>query len=210
MNRRNVILGISIVGALIMGSLSGCSSEEKPPAVNNDTSSKQSNLQKYTKYPEKHGNQDEDFDLVGTLDKETKDELILTIDNNKVTIPKRNTFKKEDAISGDIKGKLVKVEVNTKDQNAKSLELTPQAKANDDGIYEKESDGDYKVIGKLISETSNEVTIEVKNGKNTYKKTMDFEKDDDNTSQDIQDKLVRLEIKKNNQVESLEIELEDQ
>ncbi|MGQ3378077.1 hypothetical protein ACT6P6_08445 [Priestia endophytica] len=210
MNKKIVVLGVSIVGALTMGSISGCSSEEKSPTVNTGTSQKQTNLQKYTKYPEKNGNQDEEFDLVGTLDKETQDELTLIIDNEKVKIPKRNTFEKEDEINGDIKGKLVKVEVNTKEQNAESLELPPQAKANDEGVYEKESDGDYNVIGKLISETSNEVMIEVHNGKKTYTKANDFEKDVDNKSQDIQGKVVRLEVKKDNKVESLEVESEDQ
>jgi hypothetical protein len=104
----------------------------------------------------------------------------------------------------------VNVEINAKNQNAESLELTPQAKADSNGIYEKDVDGDYSVIGKLITETDNDVTIEVSSGKKNYKKSKDFEQDNDNMSGDSKNKVVRLEVKKNDEVESLEIDPEDQ
>ncbi|MBT2259208.1 hypothetical protein [Priestia megaterium] len=70
--------------------------------------------------------------------------------------------------------------------------------------------GDYSIIGKLINETDNDVTIEVSSGKKTYKKSRDFEQDNDNMSGDSKNKVVRLEVKKNDEVESLEVDPEDQ
>lgn len=212
MNKKMVLLCISLAGALTAGSLTGCSnqndSSHNTSQNENSSSEKKSNLQQYSRDPDTK--QDEDFDLIGTLDKETNDELTLVIDDKKVKVPKSDSFKKEKDTPKNIDGKQVSVEINAKNQNAESLELTPQAKADSNGIYEKDADGDYSVIGKLINETDNDVTIEVSSGKKTYKKSKDFEQDNDNMSGDSKNKVVRLEVKKNDEVESLEIDPEDQ
>ncbi|MGG3195287.1 hypothetical protein [Priestia aryabhattai] len=212
MNKKMVVLCISLAGALATGSLAGCSnqndSSQNASQSKNSSSEKKSNLQQYSRDPD--SKQDEDFDLIGTLDKETNDELTLVIDDKKVKVPKSDSFKKEKDTPKNIDGKQVSVEINDKNQNAESLELTPQAKADSNGIYEKDADGDYSVIGKLINETDNDVTIEVSSGKKTYKKSKDFEQDNDNMSGDSKNKVVRLEVKKNDEVESLEIDPEDQ
>jgi hypothetical protein len=212
MNKKMVLLCISLAGALTAGSLTGCSnqndSSQNTSQHENSSSEKKSNLQQYSKDPD--SKQDEDFDLIGTLDKETNDELTLVIDDKKVKVPKSDSFKKEKDTPKNIDGKQVNVEINAKNQNAESLELTPQAKADSNGIYEKDADGDYSVIGKLINETDNDVTIEVSSGKKNYKKSKDFEQDNDNMSGDSKNKVVRLEVKKNDEVESLEIDPEDQ
>ncbi|MBU8589722.1 hypothetical protein [Priestia megaterium] len=212
MNKKMVLLCISLAGALTAGSLTGCSnqndSSQNTSQHENSSSEKKSNLQQYSKDPD--SKQDEDFDLIGTLDKETNDELTLVIDDKKVKVPKSDSFKKEKDTPKNIDGKQVNVEINAKNQNAESLELTPQAKADSNGIYEKDVDGDYSVIGKLITETDNDVTIEVSSGKKNYKKSKDFEQDNDNMSGDSKNKVVRLEVKKNDEVESLEIDPEDQ
>jgi len=212
MNKKMVILCISLAGALTTGSLTGCSNQNDSSS---NTQQKESNsaenklnLQQYSK--DTDSKQDEDFDLVGTLEKETNDELTLVIDDKKVKVPKSNAFKKEKDTPKNIDGKQVNVEINAKNQNAESLELTPQAKADSNGIYEKDTDGDYSIIGKLINETDNDVTVEVSSGKKTYKKAKDFEQDNEDMSEDSKNKVVRLEIKKNDEVESLEVNPEDQ
>ncbi|MFE0565882.1 hypothetical protein ACFW1D_25745 [Priestia megaterium] len=212
MNKKMVLLCISLAGALTTGSLTGCSnqndSSQNTSQNENSSSENKSNLQQYSKDPD--SKQDEDFDLIGTLDKETNDELTLVIDGKKIKVPKSNSFKKEKDTPKDIDGKQVNVEISAKNQNAESLELTPQAKADSNGVYEKDADGDYSIIGKLINETDNDVTIEVSSGKKTYKKSKDFEQDNDNMSGDSKNKVVRLEVKKNDEVESLEVDPEDQ
>jgi len=212
MNKKMLTLSFSLAGALAAGSLTGCSNQDNSSqnTSRNESSSSEnkSNLQQYSKDPD--SKQDEDFDLIGTLDKETNDELTLVIDDKQVKIPKRNSFEKEKDTPKNIDGKQVKVEINAKDQNAESLELTPLAKADSNGIYEKESDGDYSVIGKLTNETDKNLTIKVSSGEKTYKKAKDFELDNDNMSGDSKNKIVRLEVKKNDEVESLEIDPEDQ
>ncbi|MED4619600.1 hypothetical protein CN367_02955 [Priestia megaterium] len=213
MNKKMVLLCISLAGALTTGSLTGCSnqndSSQNTSQNENSSSENKSNLQQYSKDPDSK-QQGEDFDLIGTLDKETNDELTLVIDGKKIKVPKSNSFKKEKDTPKDIDGKQVNVEISAKNQNAESLELTPQAKADSNGIYEKDATGDYSIIGKLINETDNDVTIEVSSGKKTYKKSKDFEQDDDNMPGDSKNKVVRLEVKKNDEVESLEVDPEDQ
>lgn len=213
MNKKMVFLCISLAGALATGSLVGCSnqndSSQSASQSKNSSSEDKLNLRQYSKDPDSK-QKDEDFDLIGTLDKETKNELTLVINGKKVKIPKSKSFKKENDTPKDIDGKQVNVEIDAKNNNAESLELTPQAEADSNGIYEKDADGDYSIIGKLINETDNDVTIEVSSGKKTYKKAKDFEQDDDNTSEDNKNKVVRLEVKKNDEVESLEVDPEDQ
>ncbi|QDZ84619.1 hypothetical protein [Priestia megaterium] len=213
MNKKMVVLCISLAGALATGSLAGCSnqndSSQNASQSKNSSSEDKLNLQQYSKDPDSK-QQGEDFDLIGTLEKETNDELTLVIEGEKVKIPKSKSFKKEKDTPKDIDGKQVNVEVDAKNNNAESLELTPQAKADSNGIYEKDADGDYSIIGKLINETDNDVTIEVSSGKKTYKKAKDFEQDDDNMRGDNKNKIVRLEVKKNDEVESLEVDPEDQ
>ncbi|MFZ7825781.1 hypothetical protein [Priestia sp. J2] len=213
MNKKMVMLCISLAGTLATGSLVGCSnqneSSQNTSQSENSSSENKSNLQQFSKDPDSK-QQGEDFDLVGTLEKETNDELTLVIDGKKVKIPKSKSFKEEKDTPKDIGGKQVNVEIDAKNNNAESLELTPQAKADSNGIYEKDADGDYNIIGKLINETDNDVTIEVSSGKKTYKKSKDFEQDDDNMPGDSKNKVVRLEVKKNDEVESLEVNPEDQ
>jgi RNase P/RNase MRP subunit p29 len=212
MNKKMVILCISLAGALTTGSLTGCSNQNDSSSntqhKESNSAENKLNLQQYSKDPD--SKQDEDFDLVGTLEKETNDELTLVVDDKKVKVPKSNAFEKEKGTPKNIDGKQVNVEINAKNQNAESLELTPQAKADSNGIYEKDTDGDYSIIGKLIDETDNDVTVEVSSGKKTYKKAKDFEQDNENMSEDSKNKVVRLEIKKNDEVESLEVNPEDQ
>ncbi|WNV80320.1 hypothetical protein RUL31_03075 [Bacillus atrophaeus] len=204
---------IALIGLFMVGSLIGCTnqqgSQENTTENHKSTHQNTSNLKKYSKDPDKN-NDDEDFDLIGTLDTETSDQLTLVIDQKKVKVPKSSSFKKEKIGNENVKGKLVKVEIDSKRQEAETLELTPQAKADSNGVYEKDDDGDFKLIGKLIKETDTNVTVQVSKGKKTYKKAADYKKDTEGISGDIQGKTVRLEVKENNEVESLDIDPEDQ
>lgn len=197
----------------MVGNLIGCTnqqgSQENTTENHKNTQQNTSNLKKYSKDPDKNSD-DEDFDLIGTLDTETSDQLTLVIDQKKVKVPKSSSFKKEKIGNENVKGKLVKAEIDSKRQEAEALELTPQAKADSNGVYEKDDDGDFKLIGKLIEETAANVTVQVSNGKKTYKKADDYKKDTEGISGDIQGKIVRLEVKKNNEAESLDIDPEDQ
>ena len=80
-----IILCISLAGVLTTGSLTGCSnqndSSQNTSQNENSSSENKSNLQQYSKDPD--SKQEEDFDLVGTLDKETKNELTLVIDDKR-------------------------------------------------------------------------------------------------------------------------------
>ncbi|WP_445430209.1 hypothetical protein [Bacillus atrophaeus] len=206
-------LCIALIGLFMVGNLIGCTnqqgSQENTTENHKSTHQNTSNLKKYSKDPDKNSD-DEDFDLIGTLDTETSDQLTLVIDQKKVKVPKSSSFKKEKIGNENVKGKLVKVEIDSKSQEAETLELTPQAKADSNGVYEKDDDGDFKLIGKLIKETDTNVTVQVSNGKKTYKKAADYKKDTEGISGDIQGKTVRLELKENNEVESLDIDPEDQ
>ncbi|MCY8991318.1 hypothetical protein [Bacillus atrophaeus] len=203
----------ALIGLFMVGNLIGCTnqqgSQENTTENHKNTQQNTSNLKKYSKDPDKNSD-DEDFDLIGTLDTETSDQLTLVIDQKKVKVPKSSSFKKEKIGNENVKGKLVKVEIDSKRQEAEALELTPQAKADSNGVYEKDDDGDFKLIGKLIEETAANVTVQVSNGKKTYKKADDYKKDTEGISGDIQGKIVRLEVKKNNEAESLDIDPEDQ
>ncbi|MGE7218614.1 hypothetical protein ACQKJC_19115 [Priestia koreensis] len=209
MNKKMFVLSLSLASSLSIISLTGCSNQNDS-SPNNDKSTKHKDiLQQYSKDPDSK-KKNEDFDLIGKLKKETNNNLVLTIDNKEVEVPKSKLFQKDKDVPKDVIGKQVNLEINAKDQAAESLELTPQAKADANGIYEKDADGDYSVIGKLMEDTENEVTIQASATKKNYKKAKDFEYDNDNTSQDMENKIVRIELNKNNEVESLEMNPEDQ
>lgn len=209
MNKKMFVLSLSLASSLSIISLTGCSNQNDS-SPNNDKSTKHKDiLQQYSKDPDSK-KKNEDFDLIGKLKKETNNNLVLTIDNKEVEVPKSKLFQKDKDVPKDVIGKQVNLEINAKDQAAESLELTPQAKEDANGIYEKDADGDYSVIGKLMEDTENEVTIQASATKKNYKKAKDFEYDNDNTSQDMENKIVRIELNKNNEVESLEMNPEDQ
>ncbi|MEK1833033.1 hypothetical protein AAAC51_41355 [Priestia megaterium] len=86
MNKKMVVLCISLAGALATGSLVGCSnqndSSQNASQSKNSSSEDKLNLQQYSKDPDSK-QQGEDFDLIGTLEKETNNELTIVIDGEK-------------------------------------------------------------------------------------------------------------------------------
>ncbi|YCA45758.1 hypothetical protein M1E11_11445 [Bacillus sp. JZ8] len=222
---KKTFLTFPLIGMLTIGTLAGCGTSEENTTQNgsdaNSTSETNNNaatnesatsndLKQYARDDnEQDDSMEDDFDLVGTLESEKDNELVMMIDNEKVTVKKAASFKTDEADNTEVKGKLVNVEVNAKSEEAESLELMPQAKADDNGVYDKEKDGEYNVIGTFVKEDNKSLTVKVKNGEKTYEKTADFEHDDD-SNQDLKDKVVRLEVTKDDKVESVEMNMEDQ
>ncbi|EIT86013.1 hypothetical protein A374_06826 [Fictibacillus macauensis ZFHKF-1] len=132
------------------------------------------------------------------------------IDQKKVSVTKLPSFKREEKTPKKVDGKEVKVEVDAKQQQAESIELTAKALANANGVYEKERDGDFHVIGTLQKDTPTTITVKVPTGVKSYKKRKDFEYDDETNKAMLKGKMVRLEVKKNQMVESLEMDSQDQ
>ncbi|MED4071890.1 hypothetical protein [Priestia endophytica] len=222
---KKTFLTFPLIGMLTIGTLAGCGTSEENTTQNgsdtNSTSETNNNaatnesatsndLKQYARDDnEQDDGTEDDFDLVGTLESEKDNELVMMIDNEKVTVKKASSFKTDEPDNTEVKGKLVKVEVNAKNEEAESLELMPQAKADDNGVYDKEKDGEYNVIGTFVKEDDKSLTVKVKSGEKTYEKTADFEHDDD-SNQDLKDKVVRLEVTKDDKVESVEMNTEDQ
>lgn len=222
---KKTFLTFPLIGMLTIGTLAGCGTSEENTAQNgsdtNSTSETKNNaatnesdtsndLKQYARDDnEQDDGMEDDFDLVGTLESEKDNELVMMIDKEKVTVKKASSFKTDEPDNTEVKGKLVKVEVNAKNEEAESLELMPQAKADDNGVYDKDQDGEYNVIGTFVKEDDKSLTVKVKSGEKTYEKTADFEHDDD-SNQDLKDKVVRLEVTKDDKVESVEMNTEDQ
>jgi hypothetical protein len=222
---KKTFLTFPLIGMLTIGTLAGCGTSEENTAQNgsdtNSTSETKNNaatnesdtsndLKQYARDDnEQDDGMEDDFDLVGTLESEKDNELVMMIDKEKVTVKKASSFKTDEPDNTEVKGKLVKVEVNAKNEEAESLELMPQAKADDNGVYDKDQDGEYNVIGTFVKEDDKSLTVKVKSGEKTYEKTADFEHDDD-SNQDLKDKVVRLEVTKDDKVESVEMNREDQ
>jgi hypothetical protein len=222
---KKTFLTFPLIGMLTIGTLAGCGTSEENTAQNgsdtNSTSETKNNaatnesdtsndLKQYARDDnEQDDGMEDDFDLVGTLESEKDNELVMMIDKEKVTVKKASSFKTDEPDNTEVKGKLVKVEVNAKNEEAESLELMPQAKADDNGVYDKDQDGEYNVIGTFVKEDDKSLIVKVKSGEKTYEKTADFEHDDD-SNQDLKDKVVRLEVTKDDKVESVEMNTEDQ
>ncbi|MBU5212747.1 hypothetical protein [Heyndrickxia oleronia] len=195
---------------LLSFGLIACSTE-KSPKDNSDSSDHthkqaQQDLKQYSQDPDKDS--DQDFDLVGRLIEESDDQINININGKEVLIPKSKSF----AVKGshnNLKNQLVKVEIGNHNQQAEEMELTALAKADRDGVYEK-NDDETKIIGKYISETDKDITIQVKNGDKKYLKSPDYKIEGKLPSKQLKGKIVRLELQKNNKVKSLEYKQEDQ
>ncbi|MDY0394493.1 hypothetical protein RWE15_08595 [Virgibacillus halophilus] len=95
-------------------------------------------LKQYSKDPDKNDPSEGDFDIVGKLVSETDGELILNIKGDKITIQKKSSFDKDmKGFKRDLKGKMVDVEISTKNQKAESLKPTRQTRADQDGVFKK-------------------------------------------------------------------------
>lgn len=198
---------------LMIGVLAACTNgnqQDQDHTQNKETTpepkQKAQDLKQYSQDPDK--DKDQDFDLIGTFVKEDTDQLTLKIQGKEINIPKSKMFSVK-GTQKDLKDQLVKVEVGSKIQQAEEMELTAIARANNDGVYEQDGD-ETKIIGTFVSETDQELTIKVKNGNKTYKKTTDFEKDIKNAPADLKGKTVRIELQKDGKIESLDYEPEDQ
>lgn len=135
--------------------------------------------------------------------------MTIKIKDRDVIIPKSKRFKNnEDYV--DLMGKLVKVEVDGKSQEAEEIELMPQSKADENGVYEQEKDGSRKIVATLVDETDKRITVKTKAGNKTYQKTADFERDIAESPDKLKGKTVRLSIQKDGKAESLDFEAEDQ
>lgn len=169
-------------------------------------------LKSYSKDPDKNDPSEGDFDLVGTLVKETDKTVTLDIKGKTVDINKKSSFEKEmKGFKDALEGKQVVVEVSTDNQEAESLKPTDRTRADKNGVYEKD-DGKDRIIGKLVTNEKDQVTIETEDGKKTYKKTNDFELDDEAQKQndDLKGKYVHLHLDDQNKVEELEYSWVDQ
>lgn len=205
---------IIFIGIAFIGALAACSNGNQPnQQKSNDTNNNQNNkvtqdLKKYSQDPDK--DTDQDFDLIGKLVQEDDDQITLAIKGKEVQIPKSTSFTiNEEDSQKSLNNQLVKVEVGSKSQQAEEMELTAQAKANDDGVYEQDSD-ETKIIGTLTKETKQDLTIKVKSGERTYTKAADFEKDVKGAPKDLKGKTVRIELQNDGKVERLEYNPEDQ
>lgn len=135
--------------------------------------------------------------------------MTIKIKDQEVIIPKSKRFKNNEDYE-DLMGKLVKVEVDGKSQEAEEIELMPQAKADQNGVYEQEKDGSRKIVATLVDETDKRITVKTKAGNKTYQKTADFERDIAESPEKLKGKTVRLSIQKDGKADSLDFEAEDQ
>ena len=123
--------------------------------------------------------------------------MTLSIDDQLVKVPKR--MEVEGSQLKDMLNKEVEAEIDAATQEAISIELTPKAKADKDGVYEQDGN-ERKVVGIFIEESNKHITVKVPNGKNVSKST-DFEKEEKGS---LKEKTVYLEINSANEVESIE------
>ncbi|GIN66162.1 MULTISPECIES: hypothetical protein [Bacillus] len=200
-----LMLTVLLVFTMFTGCGGAQESEQQKPA--DQHAHKKLDLKKYSY--DKGRNSEDDFDLIGQYIQAEDDQLTIKVKDRELIIPKSRHFKNKEDYD-DLMGKLVKVEVDGKSQEAEELELTPQAKADENGVYEQESDGGQKVIGTLVNETGRNVTVKVASGNQTFQKTADFERDVAESPQKLKGKTVRLEIQKDGKAESLDFEAEDQ
>ncbi|MDY0394494.1 hypothetical protein RWE15_08600 [Virgibacillus halophilus] len=73
----------------------------------------------------------------------------------------------------------------------------------------KEDDG-KKLVGKLVSDKKNEITVHVKSGDKTYQKSEDFEMDKSAKKDKINGKVVQLDIDEHGKAEKLKYSWADQ
>lgn len=172
----------------------------------NKTHGQFKNLKRYSKDKDKNDPSEGDFDVVGQYLTETKDALVLNINGDHVAIKKKSSFhKKKKGLKDSLKGKQVDVEVSTKNQHAESLEPTPKTLANQEGIYERKNEGKgYKMIGKLVKNDENAITVKIPKGNKTYRKSGDFDMDNSAKGKNLRGKMVRLEIDKHGKAEGLD------
>ncbi|MER2142009.1 MAG: hypothetical protein ABS902_10250, partial [Priestia megaterium] len=159
-------------------------------------------LQQYSNDPDIKKGKEEDFDLIGTLKKDAEKEMTLNIDDQLVKVPKSSRMEVEGSQLKDMLNKEVEAEIDAAKQEAISIELTPKAKADKDGVYEQDGN-ERKVVGIFIEESNKHITVKVPNGKKTYQKSTDFEKEEKGS---LKEKTVYLEINSANEVESIEKE----
>lgn len=168
-------------------------------------------LKNLSKDPDKNDSSEGDFDLVGKYAKENDDEITLEIHGKQVAIQKNSSFESDKkGMKGDLQDKQVVVEVSTDKAVAESVKPTDKTLADQDGVYDR--DGDEKeIIGKLIKNDSNEITLQTPNGNNTFQKTHDFELDDEARSQTkLEGKMVRIETDDQGKAEELSYSWIDQ
>lgn len=168
-------------------------------------------LKNLSKDPDKNDSSEGDFDLVGKYVKENDDEITLEIHGKQVAIQKNSSFESDKkGMKGDWQDKQVVVEVSTDKAVAESVKPTDKTLADQDGVYDR--DGNEKeIIGKLIKNDSNEITLQTPNGNKTFQKTHDFELDDEAKSQTkLEGKMVRIETDDQGKAEELSYSWIDQ
>ncbi|QHZ46511.1 MULTISPECIES: hypothetical protein [Bacillus] len=205
--KKAIVLGGLIVIALAAGCGGGAQEDDGNHKSAETANRKQGDLRKYSH--DQNRRSEADFDLIGKLILAEDDQITLKIKDRELIIPKSRQFKSEEA-HDDLIGKLVKVEVDGKAQEAEEAELMPQAKADQNGVYEREDDGGQHIIATLVSESDHDITIKTEAGEKTYQKVSDFERDVAEAPEKLQGKTVRLEIQKDGKAESLDFEPEDQ
>ncbi|MEB2293201.1 hypothetical protein ABEY50_14315 [Priestia megaterium] len=210
--QKQLTKGIMFLIAMCMiGSAAACSGEpaNKTKSDNHKAEEKPiedrqelTKLQQYSSDPDIKKGKDEDFDLIGTLKKDAEKEITLNIDDQLVKVPKSSGMEVEGSQLKDMINKEVEAEIDAAKQEATSIELTPKAKADKNGVYEQDGD-ERKIVGVFIEESNKHITVKVPNGKKTYQKSTDFEKEEKGS---LKEKTVYLEINSANEVESIEKE----
>ncbi|MEC1262423.1 hypothetical protein P9D34_18760 [Bacillus swezeyi] len=202
---------IVLCGLAVFSMITACGSGAQEDGGNQKTAEtadrKKVDLRKYSL--DQDSRTEDDFDLIGKLIHAEDDQMTLKIKDRELIIPKSKHFKSEED-HDDLIGKLIQVEVDGKTQEAEEAELMPQAKADENGVYEREADGGQKVIGTLVSESDHDVTIQTEAGDKTYQKASGYERDIAEAPEKLKGRTVRLEIQKDGKVESLDFEAEDQ
>ncbi|WP_270573927.1 conotoxin [Bacillus glycinifermentans] len=201
-----IMMTVLLVFAMFAGCTGGAQENDRQQPAD-QAARKKSDLRKYSHDKDKQT--EDDFDLIGQYVQAEDDQMTIKIKDRDVIIPKSKRFKNnEDYV--DLMGKLVKVEVDGKSQEAEEIELMPQSKADENGVYEQEKDGSRKIVATLVDETDKRITVKTKAGNKTYQKTADFERDIAESPDKLKGKTVRLSIQKDGKAESLDFEAEDQ
>ena len=95
--------------------------------------------------------------------------MTLSIDDQLVKVPKSSGMEVEGSQLKNMLNKEVEAEIDAATQEAISIELTPKAKADKDGVYEQDGN-ERKVVGIFIEESNKHITVKVPNGKKRIKK----------------------------------------
>jgi len=192
--------------------LVACGNQSAKSGLQHKAHGKLKNLKPYSKDKDKNDPSEGDFNVVGQYVTETGDKIVLKIKDKNIAIKKNPSFhKKKKGLKSGFKGKQVVVEVSTKNQYAKSLEPTPKAIVNQEGIYETKDGGkEYKMIAVLVENDKYKLTVKTPKGRKTYQKAEDFKMDSHAQNTKLKGKMVRLEIGKDGKAESLDYSWIDQ